>query len=95
MLDLAATSESLRQSHRSSLERLANSKSRQVALFGAAALAIFSAAHPAPHHNAPARPSQVTGAKPAILLPAMTALPATQGSRAGGLPVRSVQELHP
>jgi hypothetical protein len=95
MLDLAATSESLRQSHRSSLERLVNSKSRQVALFGAAALAIFSAAHAASNHSAPARSSRITGAQPAILLPAMTAPPATQGSRIGGLPVRSVQELRP
>jgi hypothetical protein len=95
MLDLAATSESLRQSHRSSLERLANSKSRQVALFGAAALAIFSAAHPAPHHNAPARPPRDTAAKSVALLPVSMAPPATQGSRIGGSPLRPVQELRP
>ncbi len=95
MLDLAATSESLRQSRHNSLERLANSKSRQVALFGAAALAIFSAAQSASHHSVPVRPPQVTAARPALSHAAMTVLPAAHGSHIGGSPVRPSQELRP
>jgi hypothetical protein len=56
MLDLAAASESLRQSRRSSLERLANSTSQRFALFGAAALAIFDAGQAATHQGTAGRP---------------------------------------
>jgi hypothetical protein len=69
MPDLAATSESFRQSRRSSLERLANSASRQVSLFGAAALAIFNAGQPAAHQNIPGRASPVMAVNPAPFVP--------------------------
>ena len=96
MLDLAATSESLRHSHHRSLEILANSRSRQIALFGVAALAIFAAGQSAAHHGVPAKAPQVAAAKPApLLLPAAMLRPASHGSRIGGSPVLTVLELRP
>ena len=50
MLDLAATSESLRNSRRNTLETITFSKNRQAALFATAALAILAAGGAAAHH---------------------------------------------
>jgi multidrug efflux system membrane fusion protein len=54
MLDLAATSESLRNSRRNTLETLTLSKNKQAALFATAALAILAAGGVAAHHIAQA-----------------------------------------
>lgn len=96
MLDLAAAGapiqEILRRSRQKSLERLTNSGSRQVALFGAAALAIFNAGQSVMPQNVPARAPQAVAATPAARLSGTARLPARPVLPAGLLP-RPAPEL--
>ena len=94
MLNLIATSESLPQPRRSALEKLANSTNRQVALLGAAALAIFNAGQSIAQQSVPG--PRAMAAKPAMFLPVTTALPVSHAAFLGnGSPSRRAPELRP